>query len=361
MGWQQFLHPQLALINANGNISSTTTKFSALRPVVHVLSRAVCSFSYTKMSENGAKARAAARMSAAYKHGYPNTCSRLAPKAKSHNEIGVWCWDGDFPLNNGKTAAQLRIIPESLAREAADDGARLIRCIDGVEGQVWRNKAIVASRWWRSEPSAAEWLQFLRAAQVRVEDGFLSTPAPIDVPFRKDLPLLDLQPENLKLTLSPQRVGLVAGCGLLFLTAFETTRLVSENHAAASIRSKIDTVIQDNTTGVEARRTALAANAQVANLQAIGNPQSVVDSILAVTSEINANGTRIANLRVYDRQLQARLLSEESNSIAIPDLVEKLEKHEALTDVFVERRNDRTVNITATVVENKISTLESSD
>ena len=359
-GWHRSLHPRLGLIDTQGSVAIEPASLSALRPTIYILSRSVCSFSRVTLSGNGTKARAAAHMSAAYKHGYSNTRSRLTVDSSDPTKAGIWCWDGDFMLDNGKTTSQLRILPESLAREAGDDGARLVQCIDGMEGQVWRDQSIVASRWWSQVPSAQEWLQFLRAAQMRVETGSpLMVPTPIDVPFRQDLPIVDLEPESLKLTFAPRRIALVAGTILSVLMVFETSRMVTENRVAASIQNKIETATQDNSAGIEARRIALAARAQITALQKASKPQAIIRPILAISSAVSADGARIANVRVYDQLLEARIVTDESDEISIPDLVSQLEEYEALTNVFVERRNDTTINITATIADGETSTSES--
>lgn len=55
-------------------------------------------------------------------------------------------------------------LPETLAREAGTDGVRLVKTLDGVEGQSWKGGVLQASRWWPERPALAEWQQFLRQA-----------------------------------------------------------------------------------------------------------------------------------------------------------------------------------------------------
>jgi hypothetical protein len=57
--------------------------------------------------------------------------------------------------------------PESMLREPmANDGLRVVPCLDGIEAQAWQAQALVASRWWpkRPEPEEAQgWLRSLGA------------------------------------------------------------------------------------------------------------------------------------------------------------------------------------------------------
>ncbi len=55
-------------------------------------------------------------------------------------------------------------LPETLAREAGGDGVRLVKALDGLEGQSWRAGVLQASRWWAERPELIEWQQFLRQA-----------------------------------------------------------------------------------------------------------------------------------------------------------------------------------------------------
>lgn len=55
-------------------------------------------------------------------------------------------------------------LPETLAREAGEEGVRLVQALDGVEGQSWRGGVLQVSRWWAERPELAEWQQFLRQA-----------------------------------------------------------------------------------------------------------------------------------------------------------------------------------------------------
>ena len=56
-----------------------------------------------------------------------------------------------------------QLVPESLLRKPDEDGVHLIACIEGVEGQVWREGLLRASRWWPSLPDEEEWALFLHS------------------------------------------------------------------------------------------------------------------------------------------------------------------------------------------------------
>ncbi|MCV2441016.1 hypothetical protein LNV28_22295 [Paucibacter sp. DJ2R-2] len=50
-----------------------------------------------------------------------------------------------------------------MLRSPGQDGIRLLRCLEGVEAQVWHKGWLVASRWWVELPTDQEWRLFLHA------------------------------------------------------------------------------------------------------------------------------------------------------------------------------------------------------
>ncbi|MGL6290159.1 MAG: hypothetical protein ACRC2H_05690 [Silanimonas sp.] len=86
-----------------------------------------------------------------------------------------------MPDDGQPVAEELRLVAESsLIPAPAADGARLVEVREGVEGQLWENGDLLASRWWATAPSASAWAMFLRAGGKPAADaGSLTVPAPI--------------------------------------------------------------------------------------------------------------------------------------------------------------------------------------
>ena len=318
-----------------------------MQPKVYVLSRALCSFARVRLTDNNAKARAAAKLSVAFRQGYEDPHTRLAKDASDPLRAGVWSWDGGFIFGHDTVAKTARIIPETLARVPFDHGARLIRCIDGFEGQVWRDGALIASRWWLNQPMARDWQHFLRAAQAPMENESVEAPEPVDAPFRADLPFVDFEPANLKLTFAPARIAATAACLFVMVGAFEVAQFVTHEAAAAVSREQIKSTLDENSAAIEARRTALTTLGELEAFADVGTTKPVALAFIAVASEFPAETTRISNFRVSDGQLNVRINVNEDGDVDIPDLVARLEKNIILKDVFIERRNERMLGLTA--------------
>lgn len=98
------------------------------------------------------------------------------------DEAFVWCWDADR-VQRAMAESRLNpkgvsIIPETLLYHAADQGLRLIKCLNGFEAQLWQNKRLEQSRWWQQLPTAAEWTLFQRDAGVQPQDQIETVPQP---------------------------------------------------------------------------------------------------------------------------------------------------------------------------------------
>lgn len=87
---------------------------------------------------------------------------------------------------NGEPVPRVtRVLPETLLFPPPDhDGARLLRCAEGVAGEVWQGGALQATRWWLQLPDAAEWTLFLRSAGLPAHGAALPTAqAPGPTPY----------------------------------------------------------------------------------------------------------------------------------------------------------------------------------
>lgn len=74
----------------------------------------------------------------------------------------VWAWSA---LADSDASTAENSVPESAVQAApSQDGFRLLRCLEGFEGQFWSRGVLQASRWWASIPEETAWQQFQRSA-----------------------------------------------------------------------------------------------------------------------------------------------------------------------------------------------------
>lgn len=98
--------------------------------------------------------------------------ARLAPfpDPQSHVEwVGdramVWAWSKSQVLALDDAQPPRRCIPETLYRgQPQADGEELVAMAEGLEGRVWRDGVLVASREWTDQPVLQDWNEFRRGA-----------------------------------------------------------------------------------------------------------------------------------------------------------------------------------------------------
>jgi hypothetical protein len=80
----------------------------------------------------------------------------------------IWVWDAarvrDGMFAAGVQPGRLAALPETAIQQPAEDGVRLLACLEGFEGQLWSERELKASRWWASPPRPEQWRDFQRAA-----------------------------------------------------------------------------------------------------------------------------------------------------------------------------------------------------
>jgi|WetSurMetagenome_2_1015567.scaffolds.fasta_scaffold05640_2 hypothetical protein len=77
----------------------------------------------------------------------------------------TWVWDFSI-IETAQIDQNLKnpyALPETLLRPKLENGVQLLKCLDGVEGQIWKDNILIASRWWAEIPDIKIWQNFLRA------------------------------------------------------------------------------------------------------------------------------------------------------------------------------------------------------
>lgn len=101
---------------------------------------------------------------------FPETAYAIVLRAQG---AMVFAWDASLFRQRLETAGRerpvARVIPETLLLPPQEDGVSLLRCIEGWEGQAWREGELVQSRWWPDRPDTDAWLNFQRGASLPVE------------------------------------------------------------------------------------------------------------------------------------------------------------------------------------------------
>lgn len=102
--------------------------------------------------------------------------------------VTVFAWDAariaELQQKNGLPRDRLPVCPESAMYAPIADGVRLVVCAVGVEGQVWKEGMLTASRWWSAPPDVLEWRNFQRGAGLAPERHTELEQATVSLPMQ---------------------------------------------------------------------------------------------------------------------------------------------------------------------------------
>ena len=137
-----------------------------------IISRALCHFepAAAPRARSDFRALQAVELAKTARTPYRNPAYHLD---WGEGSVGVWSWPAD--LTDKLDGFEGRAAPETVLKDRGD-GPRLVRCLDGFEGQVFENGELVASRWWPLQPDETQWRSFVRGARGDIDAG---SPAPI--------------------------------------------------------------------------------------------------------------------------------------------------------------------------------------
>lgn len=236
-------------------LAADTPKVSAggaLGGVEWVVPRAHCQYHRADFSSLPARRRAAAAALAARQHeAMPGARSQVAwSGAIAH----TWVWRGTGADERQPLEADFAWTPESLLRPAPpSDGVRLLRLVEGCEGQHWRDGTLRASRWWAQPPGADAWGRFLRGCGLAAEGR---VPAPED-PGWAGTPWAS---RGWRLPASPARLERMAWQGafglLLLLAGWQLAAALTWTIARANLDSSIASLRAQATPLLDARERA---------------------------------------------------------------------------------------------------------
>lgn len=137
-----------------------------------MLSRALCLFQRLDLGNVPTRGREdALRLKLRQWSPFPDTAEYVVWRGR---QALVWIWDAAWQQARAEASGSrpVRVLPETLLYPPAADGVRLVRCLEGLEGQYWRDALLWDSHWWPEAPSTAAWWRFQRGC------GALLSPPP---------------------------------------------------------------------------------------------------------------------------------------------------------------------------------------
>lgn len=202
-----------------------------------------------------------------------------------------------------------RILPETLLRPARDEGVVLQACSVGVEGQVWRGRQLVASRWWPAVPDTSAWLNFQRSAGVAPVAQF-EQPPPIDAGDPQ--PLLDAPWAPVQtLSAMEEHARLrqhALAATVLSALLLPTLWLLHANWVVAQEVEVLEAEKANLTAQAQpvltARSQALVAMAQLDLLATVVAHPDALSVLSHVSARLPGDGNRVRNFELDGRRLR---------------------------------------------------------
>ncbi|MEM1193399.1 MAG: hypothetical protein AAGH42_08420 [Pseudomonadota bacterium] len=328
--------PTLKLVRNHGTVH-TVQPGGALAPIVYLAARQHCNFSRIRLAANTKSGLEAARLKARQQQRFAAIRMRIEQDRAEPRDAGLWAWSGDLKIDKDTPISTQRCLPESLAREPLENGNRLVQCDEGVEGEIWQDSVLTASRWWPETPASREWQLFLRAGKQLGVGTNSVTPTPEHVPWRSDLPLLDRDPDNLAISFAPPKVaGLAAGL-LGLLLAFQLGAAATYSVRIQNGQQRLAEAVRDNREGYQLRAAAFGNQAQIDTARSLANPALALHVVSAITQSITEEVGDIVSITINDTGVEVFTRVEEAPDFTA--LASALETSPYLEDVFLESTN----------------------
>ena len=245
------------------------------------------------------------------------------------NSVGVWSWPAD--LTAGLDGFEGRAVPETVLKPRGQ-APRLVRCLDGFEGQVFEAGELVASRWWPHQPDETQWRNFVRGARGG-GDGPLPAPVTLNMSAAaRPAPLL-------------QRLDALRRTGLRDIAALAVVVFAAPGlflagqavHLALQARALSSELVVLREEAAELNAARSAAQQAIATLQTYSaaidtpHPAFLLAEFVDVITRFEAD---LAEFEVRDQRLIASI-STQSGFQPAP-LVQALENDTVYSDLRIE-------------------------
>ena len=302
---------------------------------VYLAPRNICVHKRARLARADAKGLTAAKNEALFVAPFTDSGCLIVPDKTGRKETwaSIWLWDRSQlpPQARSEKAA---VLPETLAHAPLDNGVRLIEAASGFEAQAWRRGALIATRWWRRQPSPQEWTGFTKSSARLLGDAATTAqtaPEPIASPWRDVSPIeYDIGRRRL------EKADLWdAGVALAILTlpfaAYAGGKAAYVETQLRLNQNALNVVAAEAAPYLAARRTALDARRLVERRSTLDRPLKLVLGLKDLT-DLFAEDTAVITRVVYrDGEIEARLAP--APSIPNVEIISTLEQSEAWSDV----------------------------
>lgn len=250
----------------------------------------------------------------------------------SDSLVGIWSWPKD--LIQSVDGFEGDIVPETLLQQPLPNGERVVETIDGVEGQVWKDNCLVASRWWPTPPSAVEWISFLRAS--RLQPASEVVPAPQKAPMlgrpqsRRPFPAVLDQIRSTNWRDMAAMALLIFAVPALYLGG----QWVQLSLATSAVKDELAQLSRETAEISAARSRAQSASAELAAYADVLNNRHPAALLASVSEELQRLSLRLDAFDLSEDRLSLNIHAEPG--FLPEELVRTMEASDFMNSVSVE-------------------------
>ncbi|PHS27961.1 MAG: hypothetical protein COA84_02905 [Robiginitomaculum sp.] len=328
------------MIGAFSNGALETVKDGGLLHVdAIIVSRALCGFQRISLPNGSRNAIKAALLQAERDAPSEASLSQLTQDPQNKKMAGLWTWPATQSADGKNASTPIRSFPETLARQPMSSGRRLVQCLDGVEGQVWDQGGLIASRWWPDAPEQGQWLAFLRSARLKTDEIDLAPPPVTEVPWRTDLPVFQGALDLAQSLVTPLRLVVVSGTVLGAVLIYSGAQYLHYSQTLKSLQTQI-AARKELVSDVLADRNQAMQNLQTINTMIqMGGSTALLEALAGMLGKLQGKDLEILRVSLTDGQVFVRVKGKPDVNGAA--LVKLLESDKAIEQVSVNfKRND---------------------
>lgn len=255
------------------------------------------------------------------------------------NSVAVWVWDSELQqqMMTEVGVKQARNFPETLLRPLpSEDGNYLLNCLDGVEGQIWQQGKLSASRWWTTVPSLREWNLFLRAHSLATVEQL---PAPVDSELlaqawgkaRRSFGGFKVQQEK-----DWVFIGVLI---FVIIATWQAVDILKAKNSLQQLQSRLDELNDKATPVLTARTAAMGYKQATERLLTLNSQISQIELMTLVMDKLPRQGAKVVEWAYQSGELKVTV---EANNIDPRYYVENFQSQPLFQDVKSE--NGRAAN-----------------
>ncbi|MDX2143304.1 MAG: hypothetical protein SFV19_08110 [Rhodospirillaceae bacterium] len=276
----------------------------------------------------------------------------ISPIWRRH-EASVYAWDRARmaeALEAAGLPANTQVVPETLMRERGTDGFRLVRMLEGFEGQYWVDGFPRVTRWWSKLPTALEWSTFGRSTGAGYS---LEAPPPpvVDVPLiERPWTESDFSLNDWKAMLRTRRAAEIAAVIVVCPFVFLGAQIAAVSIAKSSIDQELESLKSANQKVRQERAEAMENLDAIWDLARLDEYPTQASALQSAVEMLQATGDLKIMSWNYDRGALEIILQGEGSPdpTAFIKLFERASMFENVSGTFVGPERNLQLRMTLT-------------